>query len=192
MIPLFERTRHRRRPLRLRSRRVVRNAAALRRRCFCKMPAAVSKPRIVPAPIIVVACFVIAALVHHLFPMSFSPDFGYLWPGVGILLCVASLAIGISGVREFHRHNTPSNPFKPTRALVTSGIFRHTRNPMYLGFVLLACAVAVALNSVAFPATAVLLALFLQVLVIAEEERAMSESFGEAFQSYCRSTRRWI
>lgn len=151
-----------------------------------------SKPRIVPAPILVVGSFVAGALLHHFFPVPFLPDLGYLRPLIAVLLCVASLAIGISGVREFHRHNTPTNPYESTTALVTSGIFRHTRNPMYLSFVVLACGVAVAVNSLAFLLAAALLATLLRVLVISQEERRMSESFGEAFQSYCRSTRRWL
>lgn len=156
------------------------------------MVGSASKHRIVPAPIPVVGSFVIGALLHHFFPVPFLPDLGYIRPVLAILLCGASLAIGLSGVREFHRHNTPTSPYKATTALVTSGIFRHTRNPMYLGFVLLACGVAAAVNSVAVLLAAALLATLLRFLVISQEERVMSESIGEAFKSYCRNTRRWL
>lgn len=151
-----------------------------------------SKPRIVPAPILVAGAFAFGGLVHRFFPVPFLPDLGYMRPVLAVLLCVVSLAIGLSGVREFHRHDTPTNPYRPTSALVTSGIFRHTRNPMYLGFVLLACGVAVGVNSIGFLIAAVLLATLLDVLVISQEERSMSESFGEEFQSYCHRTRRWL
>lgn len=151
-----------------------------------------SKSRIVPAPLLVVAALAAGAVVHHFFPVGFLPDLGAARLVIASVLCLGSLAIGISGVREFHRHNTPTNPFEQTAALVTSGIFRQTRNPMYLGLVLLVCGVAVALDSVAFLLAAALLVLLLRVLVIAQEERWMSEAFGAAFESYCRSTRRWL
>ena len=68
---------------------------------------------------------------------------GIAAPILGATVCTAALAIGLAGVREFHRHQTPTSPFKPTTALVTSGVFGRTRNPMYLGLVLLVLAIAV-------------------------------------------------
>jgi protein-S-isoprenylcysteine O-methyltransferase Ste14 len=111
---------------------------------------------------------------------------------VGAAICLLALAVGLSGVREFHRHRTPTNPFKPTTALVTSGVFRFTRNPMYLGFVILTVGVAIALNSIAFLVAAVLLATLLQVVVIKPEERFLASRYGNTFGEYLRNTRRWI
>jgi protein-S-isoprenylcysteine O-methyltransferase Ste14 len=151
-----------------------------------------SKFRIVPAPILLAVSFLVGAIVNHFFSAAFLPGRGYLHVVIAVVLCVASLIIGVSAVREFHRHNTPTNPYKATTVLVTSGIFRYTRNPMYLGFVLLACGIAVGLNSIAYLVAAALLATLLRVLVISHEEQLMAESFGERFRSYCGSTRRWL
>jgi protein-S-isoprenylcysteine O-methyltransferase Ste14 len=63
---------------------------------------------------------------------------------------------------------------------------------MYLGFVLLTLGVAVAIDSAALLVAALLLALLLQALVIKPEEAVLSDSFGEAFESYRARTRRWL
>jgi protein-S-isoprenylcysteine O-methyltransferase Ste14 len=63
---------------------------------------------------------------------------------------------------------------------------------MYLGFVMLTLGIAVGLNSLAFVLAAGVLALLLQVAVIAPEERVLSATFGEAFESYRSRTRRWL
>lgn len=148
--------------------------------------------RVIPPPLLVLACLGGGWVAHRLRPVRFLPDLGIVLPAVGALLVVIGLAIGISGVREFRRHRTPTNPYRPTTALVRSGVFRFTRNPMYLGFVLLGAGVAVAFNSVAFLVAALLLGLLLQFAVIHREERFLAERFGTDFESYVRSTRRWI
>jgi protein-S-isoprenylcysteine O-methyltransferase Ste14 len=107
-------------------------------------------------------------------------------------ICLLAFSVGLAGVREFHRHRTPTSPFKPTTALVTSGVFRFTRNPMYLGFVMLTVGVAVALNSSAFLLAAAVMATLLQVAVIRPEERFLAMRYGSAFEEYIRGTRRWI
>jgi protein-S-isoprenylcysteine O-methyltransferase Ste14 len=148
--------------------------------------------RVVPAPLLVLGCLGAGWIGHRLLPVRFLPDIGVAGPLVGAALGLISFAVGLAGVREFHRHRTPTSPFKPTAALVTSGVFRFSRNPMYLGFVILTVAVAVALNSIAFLLAAVLLATLLQVAVIKPEERQLSGRYGSSFEEYLRNTRRWI
>ncbi len=148
--------------------------------------------RIIPAPLLVLFCLGGGWVAHHFYPVHLLPDLGVTAPIVATIVCVAALAIGLSGVRQFHRHDTPTSPFKPTSTLVTSGVFRHTRNPMYLGLVMLTVGVALAVNSLAFLLAAILLAVLLQLAVITPEERLLSATFGEAFESYRSHTRRWL
>ncbi len=156
------------------------------------MDSAPRQKKIVPAPLLVVFCLGGGWLAHHFYPVPFLPDLGVAAPVLATGVCVAALAIGLAGVREFHRHGTPTSPFKPTTRFVTSGVFRHTRNPMYLGFVMLTVGVAVAVNSLAFLLAAVFLAALLQLAVITPEERFLSATFGEAFETYRSHTRRWL
>jgi protein-S-isoprenylcysteine O-methyltransferase Ste14 len=156
------------------------------------MSEAERQSKVVPAPILVLASVVIALVAHRLFPIHFLPPLGIAGVGVGIAICLASLALGLSGVREFRRQNTPTSPFRPTTAFVTSGVFRFTRNPMYLSFVTLLVGVAVAVNSVAFLGATLLLLVLMQFLVVRPEERFLLARYGTAFQNYSRSTRRWL
>ena len=148
--------------------------------------------KIVPAPLLVVLCLGGGWVGHHLHPVHVLPDLGIAAPILGATLCASALAIGLAGVREFHRHHTPTSPFKPTTALVTSGVFGRTRNPMYLGLVLLVLGVAIAVNSLAFLLAAALLGVLLQLAVIKPEERFMAARFGDAFGTYRSRTRRWL
>jgi protein-S-isoprenylcysteine O-methyltransferase Ste14 len=148
--------------------------------------------RVVPPPLLVLACLGAGWIAHRLRPVRFLPDLGIAGPAVGAGLVLAGLVVGLAGVREFRRHRTPTSPYRPTTALVTSGIFRATRNPMYLGFVLVTVGVAIAFNSAAFLVSALLLVLLLHLAVIRPEERFLAERYGGDFEAYRRGTRRWI
>lgn len=113
---------------------------------------------------------------------------------VGVTLALSGIGIVLLGMFTFMRHGTTVDPQQPSRAstLVTSGIYRFSRNPMYLGFLtvltgwaLLACNwIAVLL----VPAFVVLL----NKLQIEPEERILGEQFGDAYRDYTQRTRRWF
>jgi len=98
------------------------------------------------------------------------------------------------GVVEFKRAKTTVNPTKPesSSSLVTSGIYRHTRNPMYLGFVFILTGwAAVTANLVTFLALPAFV-LYMNQFQIKPEERALMGIFGDQFKAYCSTVRRWI
>ena len=106
---------------------------------------------------------------------------------LGVLAC----ALGIS---EFNRAKTTVNPTKPDSAssLVRTGIYRRTRNPMYVGFLLVltggAAAVANLASFLILPAFVV----YMNRFQIKPEERALASIFGDDFKAYCAEARRWI
>lgn len=126
----------------------------------------------------------------------FAP--GLHWPPVpwrswgGMATVVLGLGIAQWHARLFRRRGTNLHTFREPQQLVTEGLFRHSRNPMYLGFALAAAGLALALGA----ATPVLvLAAFVLMLdrwYIRFEEQAMLRSFGQAYRDYCRHTRRWF
>lgn len=126
-----------------------------------------------------------------------TPAFNWAAPvfrGLGVLLAVAGILLAAAGVLVFRRHRTTVNPLKPqeSEVVVTSGPFRYTRNPMYLGMALLLAGWCFWLgNALSF----LVLPLFMAYLTryqILPEERILSEKFGQSFADYLRSVRRWL
>ena len=113
---------------------------------------------------------------------------------IALLVLLAGVAICLAGVLSFRVARTTVNPLRPetASALVRSGIYRHTRNPMYLGFAtgLLAWSVYLAWP----PALLGVLGfvLYMNRFQIAPEERALTGLFGNDFVQYCRQVRRWL
>lgn len=100
----------------------------------------------------------------------------------------------IAGIVSFRRAKTTVNPLRPGSAssLVDSGIYRITRNPMYLGFALFLVAWAVCLASPAALLGVAAFVLYIDRFQIQPEERALAALFGEAFERYRRAVRKWI
>jgi protein-S-isoprenylcysteine O-methyltransferase Ste14 len=111
---------------------------------------------------------------------------------------VAFLAAGVglmaAAVASFVTANTTINPLKPSRAsrLVTSGVFRLSRNPIYLGDLLALVAIAVWLGQAANIALLAGFVWYIDRFQIRPEERALSTLFGAEYAAYCARVRRWL
>lgn len=113
---------------------------------------------------------------------------------VSIMLAVSGIAISTAGIWSFWRARTTVNPTRPeaTSSLVATGIFRFTRNPMYLGLFLVLAGWAAHLANAAALAGPLLFALYITRFQILPEERALATKFGPEFDAYKLRTRRWI
>src|SRR5215203_5700860 len=111
-----------------------------------------------------------------------------------LLLAGTGLAIAIAGIVQFRRARTTTNPFHPDAAssLVDDGIYRFTRNPMYLGMLLTLLGWAAFLASPMALLLTPLFVLYMNRFQIGPEERALSARFGAAFDAYTASVRRWL
>jgi protein-S-isoprenylcysteine O-methyltransferase Ste14 len=142
---------------------------------------------------------VVAALFALLmwFVMDMLPIADFTLPAKGVLagiLATAGIVLGLVAVFQFRRAATTVHPMKPqeSSALVVRGVYRFTRNPMYLGMLLILTAWAVWLaNAAALLALPVFVA-YLGCFQIAPEERALEARFGAAFADYRRAVRRWL
>jgi protein-S-isoprenylcysteine O-methyltransferase Ste14 len=94
--------------------------------------------------------------------------------------------------RAFKKHDTTVKPFEASSALITDGVFKITRNPMYLGMILILFGVTMLLGSAAPFAVVFLLAALLDRVFIAPEEQNLEHTFGEQFLQYRKWVRRWI
>jgi len=113
---------------------------------------------------------------------------------ISVGLALFGSAIALAGVIAFRAHKTTVNPLNPSAssAVVSSGVYRLSRNPMYLGFLLALAAWSIYLSNA-------LAALFLPAFVaymnqfqIKPEERALSAKFGPDFSQYMAAVRRWV
>jgi len=110
----------------------------------------------------------------------------------GVLTLFLGAALGLGARLAFRAHATSADPAEIPSALVCSGVFRITRNPMYLGMALIAAATALLL---AQPAGLVFVAGLIWLWdhsFIPAEERVLEDAFGDAYLRYKSSVRRWI
>ncbi|MGV3740892.1 MAG: methyltransferase family protein [Burkholderiaceae bacterium] len=109
-------------------------------------------------------------------------------------LVIAGLAFDLLGLLAFRASRTTINPLKPERttALVTSGVYKITRNPMYVGMSLLLLAWAVWLSALLPFAGPVVFVLYITRFQIQPEERVLLELFGEEYATYALRVRRWL
>lgn len=110
------------------------------------------------------------------------------------VIALAGGAIALAGDRAFRRARTTINPFRPENSstLVTSGIYRLTRNPMYVGLALVTIGWAVFLCSVWAFLGPIVFVLYINRFQILPEERVLSAKFGEAYTQYTAVVRRWL
>jgi protein-S-isoprenylcysteine O-methyltransferase Ste14 len=112
------------------------------------------------------------------------------WGAAGVLLALAGV-LGVAGIVGFRRVHTPVEPWHPTRALVTSGVYAHVRNPMYLGLVLILVAIALAAASEGTVLATLAVAPVLHYGVVRREERYLARLFGSAYARYRARVPRW-
>jgi protein-S-isoprenylcysteine O-methyltransferase Ste14 len=115
-----------------------------------------------------------------------------MWPLVGVVAIAAGVALNAAGDRQFHQARTPMHPAARPATFVTDGVFRLSRNPMYLGIVSIVFGVALLVNRWPALLVAPALAWLLQVRFVRHEERRMRETFGPEYARYCQRVRRWI
>jgi len=146
----------------------------------------------IPPP--VVALLIAAAMwgVAMAAPMSFVPERVRLLAAIAIAL--AGLATAGSGVVAFRRAKTTVNPLRPetSSSLVTSGIYRFTRNPMYVGLAVVLLGWAVFLTSAWTLPGPLVFALYMTRFQIVPEERILTGLFGATYSEYQAKVRRWL
>jgi protein-S-isoprenylcysteine O-methyltransferase Ste14 len=111
-----------------------------------------------------------------------------------IVLVGVGQGIAIAGMVAFRRAKTTVNPVKASLAssLVTGGVFRYTRNPMYVGFLLALLAWAVFLANPIAVVWVVVYVLYITRFQIVPEERVLASLFGAEYEAYKGRVRRWV
>jgi protein-S-isoprenylcysteine O-methyltransferase Ste14 len=146
----------------------------------------------VPPPVVMASVALLMWLVALLFPFLDAQVPARI-PVAGVFVVIA-LVIGITALLGFRQAKTTVNPMKPeaSSALVTAGIYQLSRNPMYLGMLLILAGWALVVSNLAALVMLPLFVLYLNRFQIGPEERALQARFGAEFEDYCRKVRRWL
>ena len=145
--------------------------------------------KIMPPTWLLIAIVTMLTL-HFLFPVVWIiPP---LWNLFGLIFLVLGMVMNLIADKAFHQVDTTVKPFEESSALVTNGIFRISRNPMYLGFVLILTGIAVLVRSLSPYLVIFAFAILIDRIYIRAEEQMMAEKFGAKWESYKATTRCWI
>lgn len=135
------------------------------------------------------AMWIIASSLPPLYPLPAS-----LRLPVAVILALIGVAVALSGIIAFRRAQTTVNPLKPetSTSLVSTGIYRITRNPMYLGMLAVLLAWAAYLPSLLTLLGPAAFSLYITRFQIIPEEKFLLSLFGTAFVEYTQNVRRWL
>ena len=143
-----------------------------------------------PPPLLFAGAIAIGALLDGTLPgrgefLGLPQLAGYAFALAGATLIAASLGL-------FRRYRTRPEPWQPASALVQSGIYRYSRNPMYLGMAWLSLGFCIFFGSIVAALLVGGVAIFIDRFVIAREEAYLSRRFGSDYDAYKRQVRRWL
>lgn len=150
----------------------------------------VSKNKRLLPPVYFIVAIALMLLLHFFVPVtSWLPR---PWRAAGLLLISIGLSLNVVADRQFKSHNTTVKPFQPSSALVTDGIFHFTRNPMYLGMVVVLVGIGIILATVSPIIVILIFAWWINTRFIVLEEQSLTEQFGQAYIEYRSKVRRWL
>lgn len=143
-----------------------------------------------PPPLIFLILILIGGGIDYLYPVGMGIAASYEVLGIALVLFGVAVAILVNG--EFKRKGTAIEPWKPTHHIVTSGFYRWSRNPIYVGFCLFNIGIGISSNSLWIFISFIPAAILVYHVAIAREEAYLEEKFGEEYLAYKNKVRRWI
>ncbi|MCP4978868.1 MAG: isoprenylcysteine carboxylmethyltransferase family protein [Gammaproteobacteria bacterium] len=143
-----------------------------------------------PPPLLVLAIIGCAYLIERLFSLPIVAG-EFLWL-TGTALIVAALLLATITLLHFFKAKTHVEPWHPTTTIIQKGVFRYSRNPIYLSFCIATLGIGVILNSWWVVCSLLPTIYFLQHLVIKREEAYLEHKFGAPYLDYKQRVRRWI
>lgn len=145
-----------------------------------------------PPPLIYLGALTLGIFVGRAFNLPGLGVGSNVLSMIGIAVMLVGAIVNFSGAGLFLRHSTAIIPHKPASRLVTTGIYRWTRNPMYLGIALIYFGLAIFFDSVLALLILPAVLWVIQTQVIAKEEAYLERTFGDEYRAYRARVRRWI
>jgi protein-S-isoprenylcysteine O-methyltransferase Ste14 len=140
-------------------------------------------------PLPFAAAVVVGLGLHHWWPMPSRPAG---WAPLGIAVVVLAGALLVWCVLVFRAQRTPLEPWKATKVIVDDGPFAYSRNPVYLGFILLQVGIGLWSDRLAVVALVVVPTLMIARMVVPREEVYLRRKFGQVYGDYCTRVGRWL
>ncbi|HEV7417518.1 MAG TPA: isoprenylcysteine carboxylmethyltransferase family protein [Tianweitania sediminis] len=153
-----------------------------------------SAPMRSPLPVLVLAAVLALSFAGHaLLPLPWigRPLADVLFM-LGAIVVLCGLALVGATARQFRRENTTIRPDRAAQHLVTDGVFKISRNPIYLGMAMLMFGLGFLIGSLWFFIFGLIACLILQAVAIKPEERHLDAVFGKRYRDYRKKVRRWI
>ena len=146
----------------------------------------------IPPPVYALLCVAIMWLLSRYVPVAIIFDKSFSW--FGIALIMIALCMDFWSLALFFKKRTTPNPLKPefTTGLVTTGLYRFSRNPMYLGLLLMLIGFAIFLRAATPFLVLPVFYLLINEMQIKPEENILGEKFGQEFLEYKNKVRRWL
>jgi protein-S-isoprenylcysteine O-methyltransferase Ste14 len=145
---------------------------------------------LVRPPFVYLGSIALGLVVHHAWPARFVPP--SLSTPVGAMLTLVAVGLFVTAVRTFRAADTPVPGNRPTTAIVRTGPYRFSRNPIYLAFSLFQLGLSVWLNSLGLLLTLIPAVALMALVVIPREERYLEARFPSEYSSYRAAVRRWL
>ena len=141
-------------------------------------------------PVVLLLAIILLVVMHFLLPgprvLAYPANlFGLLPLAIGVYLNLAA-------DRLLKRYHTTVKPFQESTALLTTGVYGHTRNPMYLGFVFLLLGFALLLGSAGPLVIVALFPVLINLMYIRAEETMLRDRFGDEWVAYQTRVRKWL
>lgn len=152
------------------------------------MASNVSEKIRVPAPILTIIHIILAILLRRLAPIPVPMPLLIPWLGLG--LAALGFIFGLMALTEFRRTRAASK--KPTAGFVSTGIYRYTRNPIYLGFVLMLVGLSLSMGTYWGVILVWPLVVLMNALVIKPEEIHLEKRYKDQYIDYKSRVRRWL
>lgn len=141
-----------------------------------------------PPPLVFLGFLLLGPVLQML---VWLPPLALPWP-IAAAITVAGLAVIIAAEQRFRKTGENPIPWTGTATVIETGIYRFTRNPMYLGMAIMQAGLALWLGSLWALLLVPVSAAIIQTAVIAKEEAYLATAFGDAYAAYCQRVRRWI
>lgn len=143
-----------------------------------------------PPPLVFVLLIAAGVGLNTVIPLSMGVPESFRALGVAITVFGVAVVILVNGA--FKRSSTAIEPWKPTSALITTGFYRWSRNPIYIGFCLFNMGIGIAFNNLWIFLSFIPGAILVYYIAIAREEAYLERAFGEEYLAYKRKVRRWL